>query len=160
MLKTRLQKVISLMVILLAVGCSSTTKNIPETSTPDALVTKKLNRSEYEINGHVEGEGSATYFLKVIELTPNFLGMGHSDLANAEKKAPATPLGQVTSMLKGSSKAHQLALYQAIENKEDEDMILSPRYTVNKSGIPFLFESITVKVRAKTMKVKTDDQIK
>lgn len=124
-------------IILLLSGCSANLKNVQPVGIKN-LELAPLTSSEYEIVKEVTGKATVTtvLFFKIEgENNYGFL---------------ASNLGMMTT----TDLAKSNAIYNAINSNEAIDALLCPKFTMEYSGIPFLYSKIKVTVKGKGIKIK------
>jgi len=127
---------------LFMTGCTTTvSKEYPGGS----LVPQK---ADYRILGEVTGKGNAKTILGFITLG----GEQKFGKAYTTAAAPAAiPLALPFQLPSAKNLAESNAMYDALSKLESADVVLDPKYNIEVSGIPILFESVTVELKAKAI---------
>jgi hypothetical protein len=136
MKKTSFMLIIALAIALLT-GCSANFNSVQPIGIKN-LELEPLKSSEYEIIKDVTGSATVKTFLIFRVEGENNFGFLASNL----------------SMKSGVDLAKGNAIYNAINNNDDIDALLCPKFTKKYSGIPFLYTETTVTVKGKGIKIK------
>lgn len=128
----------SLLVVLMLIGCGSTLQM--DRGTVQTVAT--LDRDQYEITGDISGEASVTVVLFIFPIGAK----PHS--GRLYNPYNLFPIGTAPGVVEG------MAVYNALENSPDADMIIAPRYETEVKGFPPIFWTSKVKVKGKGLKLK------
>ena len=120
-----------LAIAFICFSCTSVRKTMSSVGIQNIKI-EPLSQDQYDVLGQVEGYGEAARFL--------FFGSSlkrYSDLPGVEGKAAGK------------------ATYNAISQLEGADILIAPRYEVEKLNVMGLFVKARVKVKAKAVQIKT-----
>ncbi|MBM3329845.1 MAG: hypothetical protein FJY67_10320 [Calditrichaeota bacterium] len=129
---------LALMAVLLA-GCGSSL----QMDRGSVSAVCQLEPSQYEIIGDVVGEANVTMVFFFIPIGSK---LERGTFFNA--MAIATPWESVEGQVRS------MAIYNAIENSSNADMVIAPRFESHVTGLPPLFWTTHVKVKGKGLKLK------
>lgn len=136
MKKTNLMLLLALAIALLT-GCSAKFNSVQPVGIRN-IELEPLKSSEYEIVKNVTGKATVKTFLIFRIEGENKSGFLASNLKFESD----------IDLAKGN------AIYNAINNNDDIDALLCPKFTKISSGIPFLYTVTTVTVKGKGIKIK------
>ena len=125
--------------ILLLAGCSSNSSRLNETSVQ--LMPMK-SCVKYEIVGETEGHSSTGVLFGFIKFGESKSGTFHDD---------------TSSFFSATDETRAAARYNAIENADNADSILAPRYTEEAKGFWPIFYTKKATVKGKAIKYSKTD---
>jgi hypothetical protein len=117
--------------VLINFSCTSIHKTMSSVGVQDIKI-QPLTPDQYEVMGQVEGYGEAT---RILFFGANF--KSYSDLPGVEGKAAGK------------------ATYNAISQLEGADILIAPRYEVEKFDFLGIYAKARVKVKAKAVQIKS-----
>jgi hypothetical protein len=121
--------------VLLMSGCSSKSNNMSQLNPGYEEIASKV---AYDVVGPVEGKANVTTIL-------GFLVIKDGTLTETKSGSFNTSIPTLSVF---NNPARQAAIYNAIENADGKvDAVIAPRFTVSQKGLPLIFttEDVTVK---------------
>lgn len=131
------------MISLVFTGCVSKSRSLPGTSLP-------LADADYEVLGDTQAEFT---LMRVLIFN---IGEGKRNLGTLSGSGGL--LANLNIPVDTTGIAKNAALYKALEQMPDADMVIEPRYKIDRTNY-YIFEKVTVQVTAKAVKLKLGDQI-
>jgi hypothetical protein len=131
----RLTLLATVVFVLLLTGCAI---NEMQTSTSQIATNIQLDKTQYDITGDITGTATAGNVF--------IFPYGY-------KWNVGTFLGLFTGCF-WDENVRSMAIYNALENSNDADAIITPRYKSNTFWVPIFYSKTTVEVKGKGIKIK------
>jgi len=148
--------------VALASGCASVNKNSPHMGFGGLGIEAGINRQDIVVLDAVEGTSTQTSILgplyQVVDNDPNkvvILGIRFFEDKTAMLPGTTGIIERTLSILTGSNVA-QRAYYEALAATPDADAVFLKSATMERSGIPLIYETKRVTYKGKAVKLKAD----
>lgn len=134
-------------------GCSGIHKQVPDASWTE-YASPQLSRNDYVVLERVEGEATTTSFLfGIVQIIDDKLQIFWIKFFEDEY---AVESGYLTSF---RDRTIDRAYFKTLAKSPDADAMLKRTITIEESGIPFIYNTETVRCAGKAIKIKTDAEL-
>ncbi|MBS3759370.1 MAG: hypothetical protein KGY61_11980 [Desulfobacterales bacterium] len=142
----------------LLTGCGAAIKKQVPSANWTHSATPQLSRADYAVLDRVEGQSTThSVLLGLIDIIDGKVKI--FGIRFFEDKYAYEPISKFLPFELFQDRTKDRALFKTLAKSPDADAILRRTITVEKSGIPAIFTTTTVRCSGKAIKIKTDEEL-